>query len=100
MNFIFCKLKNLKKHEFHLFVEISPEKHVFETAQILEFDEIPGHVLDLIREFQSPYPRPTKNDLYEFAELEFTTMRGIKATNLEYKERLVQVELKIDLSKL
>ena len=27
-------------------------------------------------------------------------MRGIKATNLEYKESLVQVELKIDLSKL
>eukprot|EP00493_Phyllostaurus_siculus_P020662 UN20987 len=27
-------------------------------------------------------------------------MRGIKATNLEYKEILVQAELKIDLSKL
>ena len=27
-------------------------------------------------------------------------MRGIRATNLEYKESLVQVELKIDLSKL
>ena len=27
-------------------------------------------------------------------------MRGIKATNLEYKESLVQAELKIDLSKL
>jgi len=53
---------------------VSPEKHVFETAQILELDEIPGHVLDLVREFQSPYPCPTKNELYEFAELEFTTI--------------------------
>ena len=32
--------------------------------------------------------------------LKSLSMRGIKATNLEYKESLVQVELKIDLSKL
>ena len=33
-------------------------------------------------------------------ESKIPLMRGIKATNLEYKESLVQVELKIDLSKL
>ena len=37
-----------------------------------------------------------QNGLYHY----FHCMRGIKATNLEYKERVVQVELKNPLSKL